>query len=85
MSDDGSSVSLTEVSKIEMMSEISALCISTDSKIIDILYVTLYDAPHYSLNVLSLAQNDEQEIKLLARVPLASILNMPQTKKFYQH
>lgn len=85
MSDDGSSVSLTEVSKIEIMSEISALCISTDSKIIDILYVTLYDAPHYSLNVLSLAQNDEQEIKLLARVPLASILNMPQTKKFYQH
>jgi len=37
-----------------MGSEVSALSISDDSNLIELVYVCLYDAPHYSLNVLSL-------------------------------
>lgn len=58
-----------------MTSEVSAISINTESGVIDLLYLTLYDAPHYSLNVISLAQ--ESKMPLLARLPLSSILNMP--------
>ena len=37
-----------------MGAEISAMCIADDCGI-DAIYVTLSDAPHYSLNILSMA------------------------------
>jgi len=80
-------VSIVKESVIELGSEVSALTLAQDSDMIDLIYVTLYDAPHYSLNVLSQADpaTSKSIIKLLARIPLTSILAMPQTKKFYQH
>ena len=63
-----------------MGAEISALCIADDCGI-DAIYVTLSDAPHYSLNILSMAV--EGRMRLLARMPLSSVLEMAQTKKFY--
>lgn len=62
-----------------MGAEISAMTLSEDSGIVDVLYVTLYDAPHYSLNILSLSSSKaetQQSLRLLARLPLASILEM---------
>lgn len=80
---DKATVTLEEVAKIEMGAEVSGLCISDDSNEIDLVYATLYDAPHYSLNVLHLSR--DSELQLLARIPLSSILQMPQTKKYYHH
>ena len=50
------------------------MSICEGSGIVDVLYVALYDAPHYSLNILSLS-----DLRLLARLPLASILEVHQT------
>lgn len=39
------------------------------------LYVTLYDAPHFSLNVFNMVtESDNKELMLLARMPLASLM-----------
>ena len=54
-----------------MGSEISAMCVADDFDGLDLIYVTLYDAPHYSLNVISFMTN---EMRLLARMPLSSVL-----------
>ena len=82
MQEDGVTVTLTELSRFEMGSEVSAMCIADDFEGLDLLYVTLYDAPHYSLNVLSFS-NDE--LCLLARMPLSACLETLQTRKHYQH
>ena len=37
-----------------MGAEVSAMTLSEDNGAVDVIYVALYDAPHYSLNVLSL-------------------------------
>ena len=73
---------LTELSQFEMGSEISAMCVADDFEGLDLLYVTLYDAPHYSLNILSFSTD---EFRLLARMPLSACLESLQTRKFYQH
>ena len=54
-----------------MGSEISAMCVADDFEGLDLIYVTLYDAPHYSLNVISFMTD---EMRLLARMPLSSVL-----------
>lgn len=54
-----------------MGSEVSAMCLADDFEGLDLLYVALYDAPHYSLNVISFTTN---EMRLLARMPLSSVL-----------
>lgn len=82
LSEDCSSVTLSELSKLEMGSEISSMCIADDFEGLDLLYVTLYDAPHYSLNVISFSTD---ELRLLARMPLSACLESLQTRKFYQH
>ena len=54
LAEDGITVNLTELARVEMGAEISAMCIVDDCGI-DAIYVTLSDAPHYSLNILSMA------------------------------
>ena len=54
-----------------MGSEISSMCIADDFHGLDLLYVTLYDAPHFSLNVISFISD---EMRLLARMPLSACL-----------
>ena len=82
MLEDGTAVTLTELSRFEIGSEVSAMCIADDFEGLDLLYVTLYDAPHYSLNVLSFSTD---ELRLLARMPLSACLETLQTRKHYQH
>ena len=65
-----------------MGAEVSAISILDDFNDLEIAYVTLYDVPHYSLNILSLGSD---EMRNLARMPLASVLHSAQTKKYYQH
>ena len=68
-----------------MGAEVSAMCVMDTLKS-GLLYVTLYDAPHYSLNVLSLGDIDSSKaLMMLARIPLASVVEIEQTKKFYKH
>ena len=53
--DDGKiTASMEEIVAVDMGSEISAMSLSEDSGIVDLIYVTLYDPPFYSLNILSL-------------------------------
>lgn len=60
-----------------MGSEVSAMVLSEDSEVVELLYLTLYDAPHYSLNVIGLSSdNGDESLRILARLPLASILEM---------
>ena len=54
LAEDGITVNLTELARVDMGAEISAVCIADDCDI-DAIYVTLSDAPHYSLNILSMA------------------------------
>ena len=54
LAEDGITVNLTELARVDMGAEISAICIVDDCDI-DAIYVTLSDAPHYSLNILSMA------------------------------
>ena len=77
--DAGVTVAMNEVARIELGSEVSAIC-SYEEQEIHLIYVSLYDAPHFSLNILNLAAT---ELQLLARMPLTSILETSQTKKFY--
>ena len=54
--------------------EISAMCVADKVKPA-MLYVTLYDAPHFSLNVFNMVtESDNKELMLLARMPLASLM-----------
>ena len=79
-------ISMTEIATVDMGAEISAMCLAEDSDIVDLLYITLYDSPYYSLNVLSLRNENyslQPTLKLLARIPLTSLLELPQTKTFY--
>ena len=71
MSEDGENVAVTALSQIDMGSEVSAMCIADDFEGLDLLYVALYDAPHFSLNVISFTQD---ELRLLARMPLSACL-----------
>ena len=71
----------TGIEKLEMGAEISAMCIADDTEL-SLFYVTLFDAPHFSLNVLI---SSEGNLRVLARIPLASVLESTQTWKFYQH
>ena len=63
-------MSLTQVSQINLESEISAMCTVSE---LDLVYITLYDAPHFSLNVLHFSK-DQDDLQLLARMPLAAVL-----------
>lgn len=47
-------VSLVQLGSIEMGAEVSAISISDDMDSLSIAYVALYDAPHYSLNLINL-------------------------------
>jgi hypothetical protein len=64
-----------------MGAEISAMCLADDTEL-GLVYVALFDAPHYSLNVLTTTGGS---LRLLARMPLASVLESAQTQKYYQH
>lgn len=70
LAQDGTSVVVTESSKLEMGAEVSAMCLALGTGL-ELIYVTLYDAPHFSLNVLATAGG---QLRLLARMPLASVL-----------
>ena len=74
-------MSFTGFERLEMGSEISAMCIADDTEL-SLFYVTLFDAPHFSLNVVALIEGN---LRVLARIPLASVLESTQTWKFYQH
>ena len=79
---------MEEVVAVDMGSEVSAMSLSEDSGVVDLIYVTLYDPPFYSLNVLSLHSEStdvQPSLRMLARIPLTSLLELPQTKTFYQH
>ena len=52
--EDGFTVSLSEIARLDMGSEVSAICLADTEDAftqLDMAYVTLYDAPHYSLNI----------------------------------
>lgn len=83
-------MSLIELGSIEMRAEVSAISISDDIEGLSVAYVALYDAPHYSLNLINLSTSPSlgkvgsiEELRILARMPLASVLQTVQTKKYY--
>ena len=61
-------------------SEISSICHSKTCGL-ELAYVSLHDAPYYSLNIVSLA-NDTMTI--IARMPISAVLELAQMKKFCQ-
>ena len=71
---------MQEVCRMEFKNEISALCFARSSDL-DFVYVGLYDAPYYSLNILSFAN---ETLTLIARMPLSVMLELSQMKKFCQ-
>ena len=62
-------------------SEISSICVSKTCDL-ELAYVSLFDAPYYSLNIISLAN---ETMTIVARMPISAVLELAQMKKFCQH
>ena len=63
---------MQEVCQMKFKSEISAVCLAKSCDL-DFIYVGLYDAPYYSFNILSLAN---QTLTLIARMPLSAMIEL---------
>ena len=78
LSDDKQSASLKEISSMKFACEISSICFSKTCGV-ELAYLSLHDAPYYSLNIVSLAN---ESMSIIARMPISAVLELAQMKKF---
>ena len=72
LSEDKQSASLKEISSMKFTREISSICLSKTCGL-ELAYLSLHDAPYYSFNIVSLA-NDT--MSLIARMPISAVLEL---------
>jgi hypothetical protein len=81
LSEDKHSATLKEISSMKFTSEVSSICVSKTCDL-ELAYVSLYEAPYYSLNIINLAN---ETMTIVARMPISAVLELAQMKKFCQH
>jgi hypothetical protein len=70
-----------EVGRLTFQSQISALCLACESGV-KVAYLTLYDAPYYSLKVVGISKADQNNLRVIVEHSLAVDLELEQTRRF---